>query len=290
MYNERCLEDLYREFREKDLDDIQQEAMYSAVAAFQQIAKDATSDWIRIWYPAMSLDKFAASIMSYTTANNTTHNIAHTIKRNEFQINEGSQTKNAFPALNDYRTDDRKRDDQQAHYAQTNDRKADDEDKDTLCLILKYVLDLKQDVSSVIDLFRRCITDPVEPPPTRLVDLRRILSQHIRLCRLLKDAKRRVLLEKTDELIENFSYKLDLQKILARIPAAEKLRLNNGDYLAVQPKKNLTLTLVGPKYRGRREKAERRILDELNRDLKPYRDACRDELLGALEVLLISSS
>ncbi|RYP10259.1 hypothetical protein DL764_000751 [Monosporascus ibericus] len=253
-FEERCLEDLYRDYPDKKLRSIPKEAIDSVFKGLEQVAKDAAYKWISTWYPAMNWDDVVASILPREPMNDKAHERSKLSFLNLTQI--GPETKGKGKERED--------------------------------------LVPTSDMTALTDLFRRCVAKPAESAsPVQLLDVKRVLGHCIGLCRALRDAKRKVLLEKFREKLAWISSGLDFKKNEAHKTAAEKLRHNNAKYRVLQvPEKNLTLALAlaGRGLECERKQAERQILDEATRAFERHRTAAKVELLKTLDVLIICSA
>ncbi|RYP89435.1 hypothetical protein DL770_004405 [Monosporascus sp. CRB-9-2] len=251
-FEERCLEDLYRDYPDKKLRSIQKEAIDSVFNALEQVVKEAAYKWISTWHPAMNWNDVITSIMPREPMNDEVH------KRPERSI------LNLTPLSPETKGKGKKRDD----------------------LVPAY------DTITLADLFRKCVAKPAKSAsPAQLLDVKRVLGHCIELCRALRDAKRKVLLEKFGEKLTWISSGLDFKRNEAYKTAAEKLRHNNAKYQVLQvPEKNLTLTLAGRGLECERKQAERQILDEATRAFECHRTAAKVELLKTLDVLITCSA
>ncbi|RYP71818.1 hypothetical protein DL769_004624 [Monosporascus sp. CRB-8-3] len=250
-FGERCLEDLYRDYPDKKLRGIHQEAIDSAFNALEQVAKEAAYKWISTWHPALKWSDVIASIMSREPVNHEAH------ERPEPSILK------LTPISLETKGKGKKRDD----------------------------LVSTHDTTTLTDLFRKCVAKPADPFPAQLTNVKRTLNHCIELCRALRDAKRKVLLEKFGEKLAWISSGLDFRKNEAHKTAAEKLRENNAKYRVLQvPEKNLTLTLAGRGLGCERKQAERQILDEAIRAFECHRAAAKVELLKTLDMLTTCSA
>ncbi|RYP25194.1 hypothetical protein DL765_000075 [Monosporascus sp. GIB2] len=250
-FGERCLEDLYRDYPDKKLRGIQKEAIDSVFNALEQVAKEAAYKWISTWHPVMNWNDIIASIMPREPTYDEAHERPEAPILNPTPMSPGAKSKG------------KKRDD----------------------LVSPY------NMTTLADLFRKCVAKPAESSPAQMTDVKRVLGHCIELCRALRDGKRTVLLEKFGEKLAWISSGLDFRRIEAHKAAAEKLRQNNARCRVVQvPEKNLTLTLAGRRLERERKHAERQILDETARAFECHRTAAKVELLKTLDVLLTCSA
>ncbi|RYO92905.1 hypothetical protein DL766_003911 [Monosporascus sp. MC13-8B] len=246
-FSERCLEDLYRDYPDKKLRGIQKEAIDSVFKALEQVAKEAAYKWISTWYPAMNWNDVIASIMSRELTNDEAHERPEGPILNRTPMSPGAKGKG------------KKRDDLVSPYHMT----------------------------TLADLFRKCVAKPAESSPAQVTNVKRVLGHCIELCRALRDGKRTVLLEKFGDRLAWISSGLDFRRIEAHKAAAEKLRQNNEKYRVLQVReKNLTLTLAGRGLERERKQAEMQILDEATRAFECHRTAAKVELLETLGVLV----
>ncbi|RYP64573.1 hypothetical protein DL771_008686 [Monosporascus sp. 5C6A] len=251
-FGERCLEDLYRDYPDKKLCGIQKGATDSIFKALEQVAKEAAYRWISTWHPAMNWNDVIASIMPREPLNDEAHG------RPEPSILK------LTPISPETKGKGKERDD----------------------------LVSTHDTTTLADLFRKCVAKPAESTsPVQLPRVKRVLGHCIELCRALRDARRKVLLEKFGEKLAWISSGLDFKRNEVHRTAAEKLRHNNAKYRVLQvPEKNLTLTLAGRGLECERKQAERQILDEATRAFECHRTAAEAELLKTLDVLTTCSA
>ncbi|RYO81290.1 hypothetical protein DL766_009766 [Monosporascus sp. MC13-8B] len=113
------------------------------------------------------------------------------------------------------------------------------------------------------------------------VDVIETVGNAIQLCRVLKDEKRRVSLEKAENEIQAVSSSLDIHAAEVKQRASEQLEAFNNS-----ARKGIPTYFQSPSFRQVKERA---ILDEAQRDFEKFRDTCDMKLLGVLKQLLDSS-
>ena len=157
--------------------------------------------------------------------------------------------------------------------------------------IPRKAVNLKCGIFTIMRLFRRCIIDPAKTLPTSPTEVRRMFDQYIQLCRVLRDGKRTMLLDKTMHRTEVIRGRLEEEQGLRHREAARKIHENNDRYRMQRVlSRNLNLALGGPRLEDVHRSAEERILDEALLDFEQYRSAANTGILEALDVLQIRSA
>ncbi|KAI1503947.1 hypothetical protein F5X99DRAFT_406625 [Biscogniauxia marginata] len=137
--------------------------------------------------------------------------------------------------------------------------------------------------TTVAHLFRQCHKLRHECSVIQLKDLFRISDQCILLCEALKDQKRKVLLEKSNEIIQWVSIGLDCKKMSVHRQASDELSKLNQTYRELQESGPVDEKLS-------KSKEEVEILDQAMLSYKEHRTTFSMSLLNGLQVLLESTS
>lgn len=257
---ERNLEELYEQYPEKQLHGIPQETIWLVIETFRQVTKDATHAWVRTWCPAMDYDEIVQSMGS------------RGFEKNDIITNETKTSAQANLPLGERKQAPRR-------------GIAD------LHRIPRKAVNLKCGIFTIMRLFRRCIIDPAKTLPTPPTEVRRMFDQYIQLCRVLRDGKRTMLLDKTMHRTEVIRGRLEEEQGLRHREAARKIHENNDRYRMQRVlSRNLNLALGGPRLEDVHRSAEERILDEALLDFEQYRSAANTGILEALDVLQIRSA
>lgn len=254
------MEELYEQYPEKQLHGIPRETLWLAIETFRQVTKDATHAWVRTWCPATDSDEIVQSIGSQGFEKKDIIN------------------KETKPSA-------------QANFPHVEGKEIRRRSKTNLHHIPRKAVNLKSGIFTVIRLFRRCIINPAKTLPTEPAEVRLLFDQYIQLCRVLRDGKRTMLLEKAIHRIEVIRGRLDEEQGLRHWEAARKIHENNDRYRMQRVlSKNLNLALGGPRLEDVHRSAEERILDEALLDFEQYRSAANTGILEALDGLQIRSA
>ncbi|RYP06589.1 hypothetical protein DL765_009425 [Monosporascus sp. GIB2] len=131
------------------------------------------------------------------------------------------------------------------------------------------------------ELLRKCRRVYEEAKGPIEVDVIETVGNAIQLCRVLKDEKRRVSLEKAENEIRAVSSSVDIHVAEVKQRVSGQLEAFNNSAQKGNP-----TYFQSPSFRQVKERA---ILDEAQKDFEKFRDACDMRLLGVLKQLLDSS-
>ncbi|RYP41060.1 hypothetical protein DL767_001221 [Monosporascus sp. MG133] len=137
------------------------------------------------------------------------------------------------------------------------------------------------DSLSMPELLRKCRRVCKEAEGPIEVNVIETVGNAIQFCRVLKDEKRRVSLEKAENEIRAISSSLDIRAAGVKRRVSEELEAFNK---SVQ--KGIPTYFQSPSFRQVKERA---ILDEAQRDFEKFRETSSMKLLGVLKQLLDSS-
>ncbi|RYP52718.1 hypothetical protein DL768_002147 [Monosporascus sp. mg162] len=138
------------------------------------------------------------------------------------------------------------------------------------------------DSLSMPELLRKCRRVCKEAKGPIEVKVIETVGNAIRLCRVLKDDKRRVSLEKAENEIRDISSSLDIHAAWVKQRVSEELEAFNK---LVQ--KGIPTYFQSPSFRQVKERA---ILDEAQRDFEKFQEASSMKLLSVIKQLLDSSN
>ncbi|KAI0022726.1 hypothetical protein F4780DRAFT_164809 [Xylariomycetidae sp. FL0641] len=227
---ERSLEDLYQDYPEKRLEDmqrsIQQSTLQMAANVVLQITDEGLEEWLETWAPGMKWE-----------------NIFDHIRRVDCE-----------------------------------------EDPETiLFLVPNGALNLRGLTTTLAQLYRQCHQARDRHPITRLADLVRLIDHCIFFCGVLKDLKRKVLLELSKDEMQWIPVGLDCKKLDIHKEASARLQQLNKELSDSNPGQSKTART----RRNRRKRAEeQKILDVALLDFEIKRAESRKQFLNALNVML----